>query len=121
MSVHTDACHCGAVTYEVRAEISDFYRCDCSLCARRGAVMSRVANDALVILAGADKLTLYPWNTHIARRYFCSVCGVYPFHRQRSSPDHTAINVLCLDGLDIAGRPVGQAHGATMSAVEGQT
>ena len=42
-------------------------------------------------IAGEDKLTLYQWNTKIARHYFCSVCGIYPFHRKRSMPDHYGI------------------------------
>ena len=31
-----------------------------------------------------------------ARHYFCKVCGIYPFHRKRVTPDHLGINVHCL-------------------------
>jgi hypothetical protein len=71
----------------------------------------------LKILEGEDKLALYRWNTHIARHYFCSVCGIYTFHRKRAAPDHYGVNVYCLDGVDVAQVPVRHVDGKTMSVV----
>ena len=109
------SCHCGAVRFAVNAEIAELYTCDCSICRKRNALMTNVHERALAILAGEDKLTLYQWNTRIARPYFCSVCGIYPFHRKRSMPDHYGVNVRCLDDFDAAGVPVRHADGRGMS------
>lgn len=82
--------------------------------------MTNVHETALKVLAGEDKLTLYQWNTRIARHYFCSVCGIYPFHRKRSMPDYYGVNVRCLDDFDPAGAPVRRADGRGMSFETGE-
>lgn len=77
--------------------------------------MTNVHESALEVTAGEEKLTLYQWNTRVARHYFCSVCGIYPFHKKRSMPDHFGVNVRCLDDFDPTGAPVRQADGRGMS------
>lgn len=96
------ACHCGAVKLEVELPdvIDKLMRCNCSLCKRKGAVMTGVPLRALRVVEGADKLTLYQWNTRVAKHYFCSVCGIYTHHQRRSDPTQYGINVACLEGVD---------------------
>ncbi|MCB1347592.1 MAG: GFA family protein, partial [Maritimibacter sp.] len=78
------SCHCGAVTFTVRLSqgIESARRCDCSLCARRGAVAVSAPLDGITYLTGADKLTLYQFGTKVAEHYFCSVCGIYTHHKR---------------------------------------
>jgi hypothetical protein len=109
------SCHCGTVRFRVDAEITELTTCDCSLCARRNAVMAKVPERALTVLAGEAALTLYQWNTRRAKHYFCSRCGIYVFHRKRAAPDHFGINVFCLDGFDPASVPVRATEGVGMS------
>ncbi|MGD9980169.1 MAG: GFA family protein [Hyphomonadaceae bacterium] len=118
MPVYRGACHCGAVQFQIDAEIIDIYTCDCSLCAKKNALMTTVPESRLTIGSGEDKLTLYQWNTKVARHYFCSVCGIYPFHRKRSMPDHYGVNVQCLDGFDATAFAVRRADGKTMTLAE---
>jgi hypothetical protein len=49
-----------------------------------------------------------------ARHFFCSTCGIYPFHRKRVTPDHLGITLHCLHDFDPAGIPVRRTVGATM-------
>jgi hypothetical protein len=42
------------------------------------------------------------------------VCGIYPFHRKRVTPEYFGINVFCLHDFDPAGIPVRSAVGAAM-------
>ena len=95
-------CHCGAVEFEVELEsgIEDLRRCNCSLCRRKGAVMASVPLERLKILRGADKLSLYQWNTMTAKHYFCSVCGIYTHHQRRSNPRLFGFNVACIEGVN---------------------
>jgi hypothetical protein len=109
------SCHCGAVQFRITAEITDVYRCDCSLCRMKGALMTTVHEDAFTLLTGADALSEYNWNTGIARHFFCAVCGIYPFHKKRAMPDHYGVNVHCLKGFDAAGLSVRQASGLDMT------
>jgi len=95
------ACHCGTVRFHVR--LSDGFRtarrCTCSYCRMRGAVAVSAPVGGTEILAGADALTAYRFNTGAAQHFFCSRCGIYTHHQRRSSPDQYGVNVACLDGV----------------------
>lgn len=66
------------------------------------------------LIAGEESLTEYQFHSKTARHFFCKVCGIYPFHRKRVTPDNLGINVFCLQGFDPTGIPVRQAVGAAM-------
>ncbi len=95
------ACHCGTVRFRVRLTdgLRQPRRCTCSYCRMRGAVAVTAALDGLTILAGADALTHYRFNTRTARHFFCSICGIYTHHQRRSDPNQLGVNVACLDGV----------------------
>jgi hypothetical protein len=109
------SCHCGGVTFTVDAEIQELTRCDCSLCARRGAATAAVPRSALTILSGEDVLRTYKWNTGRATQYFCSVCGIYPFHQKRMAPDQYGVNSGCLEDFDPKSVPVREVGGKDMT------
>jgi hypothetical protein len=112
------ACHCGRVTFAVRTAVEPAARCNCSLCRRKGAPMSPpFAADALTILAGEDALTLYQFNTHVAKHYFCRHCGIYTFHQTRSDPSLWRVNLGCLDGVDPFAVAADVRDGASTSVV----
>ncbi|MEM7226981.1 MAG: type I-B CRISPR-associated protein Cas8b1/Cst1 [Pseudomonadota bacterium] len=115
MTKHSGHCHCGTVTFEIDAEIVELTTCDCSLCAMRNAVMTKVHETQLNVLSGEDELTLYQWNTGVAKHYFCKICGLYVFHRKRAAPDHFGVNVFCLDDFDRGLVPVRATEGLTMT------
>jgi len=100
MSMVSGRCHCGAVQFNVTLTdgINTARRCDCSLCARRGAVAVSAAKDAITYTAGQDNLTLYQFNSRVAKHYFCKTCGIYTHHNRRSNPDEIGVNLACLDG-----------------------
>jgi hypothetical protein len=109
------SCHCGAVRFQVNAVISELTTCDCSLCVRRNAVMARIPEDALKLVAGEEMLQLYEWNTRKAKHYFCRRCGIYVFHRKRAAPDHFGVNIFCLHDFDSKSLPVRATDGANMT------
>lgn len=111
----TGSCHCGAVRFAITSDFPELTTCDCSLCKRRNALMVKVHESAFELLAGAEQLATYQWHTHTAVHHFCKVCGIYPFHRKRVTPDHFGVNVHCLDGFDPAGIAVRATHGAGMA------
>lgn len=88
--------------------------CDCSLCKRRNALMVKVHESRFRLLAGEEMLAEYQFHTRTARHYFCTICGIYPFHRKRVTPENLGINVHCLEGVSLEGIPVRQALGAAM-------
>jgi hypothetical protein len=115
VTVYAGSCHCGAVQFRIDAEIDELTTCDCSLCTRKNALMAKVPQRALTIIAGEDALSTYEWNTRRAKHHFCSRCGIYTFHRKRAAPDHFGVNVFCLEGFDPASVPVRATEGIGMT------
>jgi hypothetical protein len=114
MQTYQGRCHCGAVRFEIDTDFPELTTCDCSICVRKNAVMVKVHESRFRLLAGKDSLSEYQFHTRTARHYFCRVCGIYPFHRKRVTPDHLGINVHCLEGVDLDGIPVRRTNGAAM-------
>jgi len=105
------SCHCGTVRFRVRLTdgLNSARRCNCSYCRMRGAIAVSADLDGIEILAGADALSLYQFNTKSAKHYFCSQCGIYTHHQRRSNPNQYGVNVACLQGIspfDFAEVPV---------------
>lgn len=119
MTTYQGSCHCGAVTFRIEGEITGSYTCDCSLCKKKNALMAKVPEDRLTLTSGEDSLSLYQWNTRVAKHYFCKHCGIYPFHRKRSDPTEYGVNLHCLDGFDPASLPTKFGKGRGMSLVAG--
>lgn len=121
MQTMKGSCHCKAVEFEVDLEagLENLRRCNCSLCGRKHAIMAGVTLDRLRVVRGAEKLSLYQWNTMQAKHYFCSVCGIYTHHQRRSAPNEYGFNVACIEGIDMGAiGPVGTGNGASQTLVD---
>lgn len=113
------SCHCGAVRFEVDTPVVPAGRCNCSLCRRKGALMTPLfPASRLKILQGEDDLTLYQFNTRVAKHYFCRHCGIYPFHQTRKDPLQWRVNIGCLEGIDPYTLEASVADGASLSVLE---
>ena len=101
-NIYSGACHCKAVQFEIYLPegLTNLKRCNCSFCRMRSAIMGFVKKDDFKILKGAEKLSLYQFNSKIAKHYFCSVCGIYTHHQRRSDPSQFGFNVACIEGVD---------------------
>ena len=96
-------CHCGEIEAEINtsSNLNKIMRCNCSICKRKGAIMSMVKNEDFKILKGASKLKLYQFHSKIAKHYFCVNCGIYTHHNPRSNPAMTGFNLGCIDEVDV--------------------
>jgi hypothetical protein len=103
--VYEGRCHFGAVRFEVRTELEDLVRCNCSLCVRRSAVMHYVAPSDFMLISGEEQLATYRFGSRSAAHHFCKVCGIFPyFFSDWGGQQHYVVNVGCLGGVD----PYGQ-------------
>lgn len=100
--VHDASCHCGGVRLRLHLPdgIVDPRRCDCSMCRRRGAIVASVPLGGLEVVAGAELLGVYQFNTMTAKHFFCTRCGIYTHHQRRSNPSEYGYNVGCLEGVN---------------------
>ena len=95
-------CHCGGVEAEINMpnNLEKILKCNCSICKRKGVVMSMVKNENFTIVKGEEKLKLYQFHSKVAKHYFCSNCGIYTHHNPRSNPTMTGFNLGCIDDID---------------------
>jgi hypothetical protein len=100
--VHRGGCHCGRVRFEVDAPaVIAALDCNCSICRMSGFLHLIVPAARFRLLAGADALSEYTFNTGTAKHRFCRHCGIKSFYVPRSNPDGFDINVHCLDPATI--------------------
>ena len=95
-------CHCGGVEIEVNVpdKFKKIMRCNCSLCKKKGIIMTMVGQDDLKVIKGQDLLKLYQYHTKTAKHYFCSNCGIYTHHNPRANPAMTGFNLGCIDEIN---------------------
>ena len=97
-------CHCGQIEAEINIKnIEKILRCNCSICKRKGAIMSMVKNEDFKIVKGKQKLKIYKFHSKIAQHFFWSDCGIYTHHNPRSNPSMTGFNIGCVDEVDVFG------------------
>jgi len=106
MRTYDGSCHCGRVRFRVTTDLAHVVRCNCSICDKRGFLHIIVPPAQFELLSGADDLTVYTFNTGLAKHQFCRRCGIHPFYVPRSDPDKIDVNVRCLDGVDVDALPV---------------
>ncbi|MDH3388677.1 MAG: GFA family protein [Gammaproteobacteria bacterium] len=100
------SCHCGAVRFSYDGdEITQGLRCTCSICRRKGALMSPEAIPVTDLKIDADPadLGLYEFDSKIAKHYFCRHCGIYTHNVTARFPDKCRVNLGCIDDLDTDG------------------
>ncbi len=104
-------CHCGAIAFEVEGHPDEVELCNCSICTMKGYLHWIVEPSRFRLLRGGEKLLVYTFNTHTAKHYFCSTCGVAPFYIPRSDPDKIDVNVRCVEGVDLGGLKIVEFDG----------
>ena len=111
---YAGSCHCGAVRFRANLDLGNSIVCDCSVCVKKGTIANRIADDDFELLTSLDDMGIYRFNKKIAKHYFCKTCGIHPFHRPRSYPELWAVNVRCLEGVDVDKISPRQVHGSKL-------
>ena len=114
--MYQGSCHCGKIAFEVEGEITQVIDCNCSICSRKGALLWFVPRDKLRLLTPEENLSTYTFNKHVIKHRFCPDCGIHPFGEGTapSGNDMAAINVRCLDGVEISALPVQHFDGRAL-------
>ena len=110
------SCHCGAIKFRFKCEeILTGLRCNCSMCIRKGAVMSTAyvppSAFELETVGSVGVLSKYQFGDRRVNHYFCTICGIYPFHDTVEKPGHYRVNLGCVDGLDAISLEIGRIDG----------
>ena len=108
MKTYTGGCHCKKVQFEVEMELTGVMSCNCSICSKRGWLLTFVPTSAFKLIEGNDELTDYQFNKKNVHHLFCSTCGTASFGRGSDDKGNEmiAVNVRCLDTIDLSVLPV---------------
>ena len=102
------SCHCGRIAFEVEGEIKGAMACNCSICQRKGSLLWVVPREKLQLLTPEEAASTYTFNKHFIKHRFCPVCGIHPYGEGADPKGNSmaAINIRCLEGIDIPAVPV---------------
>jgi hypothetical protein len=111
------SCHCGAVKFEVDADISKGTgKCNCTLCTKSRFWAVGIKPTDFRLLTPADAMTNYNKGPNNIDNSFCKTCGVYIYHKgslAEMGGDFMFVSVPCLNaGIEaMIGAPVNYANG----------
>jgi len=110
------SCHCGKVAFEVEGEIDCALDCNCSICRRRGSLLWFVPREKLRLTTPEDASKVYTFNKHHIKHRFCPACGIHPYGEaiDPKGVPTAAINIRCLEGVDLDAVPVQYFDGRAM-------
>ena len=110
------SCHCGQVAFEVEGRIDGAMACNCSICQRKGSLLWFVPRDQLTLRTPESQMGTYTFNKHVIQHHFCPTCGIHPFGEGTDPKGNAmaAINVRCLEGIDLEAVPVTHFDGRAL-------
>ena len=97
---YAGSCHCSSIKFEIDSDLEKIVQCNCSICIKRNAKMIMIPKENFKLLEGSESLSLYKFNTEIAKHFFCKKCGIYTHHNRKSDPNGMGVNLGCVEGLD---------------------
>lgn len=106
--VYQGSCHCGKVAFEVEGTIDSALACNCSICRRKGALLWFVPREQLRLTTPESDAATYTFHHHVIQHRFCTTCGIHPYAEGVHPAGHrmAAVNLRCLDNVDLASVPV---------------
>ena len=102
--LYEGSCHCGRIAFTVDGTIDKALACNCSICQRKGSLLWFGPRSALTLKTPESDLSTYEFNKHVLHHQFCANCGIAPFTYGTDPKGNAmaAINVRCLEGVDLA-------------------
>src|SRR5260221_2339408 len=110
---YTGGCHCGQIRFECTTDMAMVTACNCSICTKKGLHFTFLAPKSFQLRAGEENLREYLFNKHAIRHQLCIDCGVDVFARgtKPDGSDVVALNVSCIDGVDLSKLDMTQIDG----------
>ena len=114
--IYEGGCHCGRIRYRIEADLAQAAECNCSICSKRGALWTFVKAPQFTLLKGDDAMTDYQFARKKIHHLFCDNCGVGSYSRgiAPNGEDTFAVNVRCLDDVDISALKVTPFDGKSL-------
>ena len=110
------SCHCGKIAFEVDGELTGAMACNCSICSRKGSLLWFVPRDKLNLHTAEADIATYTFNKHVIKHRFCRTCGLHPYGEgvDPQGNQMAAINICCLENIDLDKVPVQRFDGRSL-------
>ena len=104
------------VLIEVEGEITKGLACNCSICQRKGSLLWFVPRNSLALSTPEENSRVYMFNKHLLKHRFCPTCGIHPYAEGKDPKGNemAAVNIRCLEGIDLSAIPVTHFDGRSM-------
>ena len=93
------SCHCGKISFRIDQQPTEAIECNCSICRRRGSILSAMTPDEFHLDTPRADLSTYTFNSHNIRHHHCATCGCAHFS-EGVGPGGKAmvmVNLRCTD------------------------
>ena len=116
MKTYRGSCHCGRIQFDAEGELGQVLQCNCSICSRKGSLLWFIARDKFTLRTPESDAATYTFNKNLIKHRFCPTCGIHPFAYGIDPKGNkmAAINVRCLEGVDISKLAVEKFDGRSL-------
>jgi hypothetical protein len=75
-----------------------------------------VPREKLRLLTSESEMSTYTFNKHVIKHRFCPTCGIHPYGEgvDPNGNSMAAINIRCIEGIDLASVPVQNYDGLSL-------
>ena len=75
-----------------------------------------VPRETLQLQTPDDAASTYEFNKHVIKHRFCPTCGIHPYGEGTDPKGNriAAVNLRCIEGLDLAALPVQNFDGRSL-------
>jgi len=86
------------------------------MCSRKGSLLWFVPRERLHVLTAEADIDTYTFNKHVIKHRFCRTCGIHPYGEGTDPTGNpmAAINIRCLEGIDLENVPVQHFDGRSL-------
>ena len=115
VQVHAGGCHCGAVRYEAKLDLSTgASRCNCSICQKVGSTGMGGKPGMVRVVKGEEHLSTYAVGDSPNKRFFCKHCGIHLFGKgdvPELGGAFESVNINTLDDVELSAMQIGYWDG----------
>jgi hypothetical protein len=109
-------CHCGKVRYRATTDLAKVIECNCSICSKKGHLLTFLMPDQFELLAGENATTDYQFNKKKIHHLFCPTCGVgsYGWGLGPGGQKMYSVNVRCLQDVELSALNITRFDGKSL-------
>ncbi|MET3525087.1 GFA family protein [Phenylobacterium koreense] len=110
-------CHCGATRIELPYAPTEAHECNCSFCARTGAVWAYYRPGEMKLVSQAED-RVYSASEGLNLHHFCGRCGMHAFG---DSPDWASaynLDGTPKEGFEAGAVPAERIHGVNLRLID---